>query len=244
MTDPSAHDDLYAAPLERVERFRFDERVAAVFPNMLRRSVPGYEFVVGSLGLIARRYAVPGSTLYDLGCSLGASTLAMRAGLVGLDCRIVAVDNAPAMIERARELLRPEPGPAVELRCADIREVPIERASVVVLNYTLQFVPTAERLQLLQRICEGMTPGGVLVLSEKIRGADADEHQVLTELHEDFKRVNGYSELEIAQKRTALEEVMIPETLEAHFTRLHEAGFSHTEEWFRCLNFVSILAHA
>jgi tRNA (cmo5U34)-methyltransferase len=244
VTDTQPRDDIYAAPLERVERFRFDERVAAVFPNMLRRSVPGYEVVVASLGLIAQRYVTPGSTVFDLGCSHGAATAAVRARLGGVDCRLVAVDNAPAMIARAGALLDGPTGPPVELRCVDIREVVVERASLVVLNYTLQFVPPAERLTLLRRIRDGMLPGGVLVLSEKVRGADAHEDRVLTELHDAFKRANGYSDLEISQKRAALEQVLVAEALSVHLERLREAGFTAVETWFRCLNFASLLAHA
>jgi tRNA (cmo5U34)-methyltransferase len=239
----SEPDRLYADALAAVERFVFDERVAAVFPDMIRRSVPGYATVIGMLGVIAEQYAQPHSCLYDLGCSLGAATAVMRARVRAPDCRFVAVDNAPAMVARARESLESLPGPPVQVQCADIREVPVSDASVVVLNYTLQFIPPARRQALLARIRAGMRPGGVLVLSEKIQGADPEEDRRLIALHHAFKRANGYSELEISQKRAALEQVLIPETLAAHRARLHGAGFCAVDVWFQCCNFASLLAY-
>ncbi|MFZ5756728.1 MAG: carboxy-S-adenosyl-L-methionine synthase CmoA [Pseudomonadota bacterium] len=239
-------DRLYASPRGQVPPFRFDEAVARVFPDMIRRSVPGYATMVQMTGVIAGRHAAPGSTLYDLGCSLGAVTLAMRHPIAGRDCRIIAIDNAPAMLERARQLLGDAgPGAApVELRCEDIRDTHYADASVVALNFTLQFVPEADRLPLLQRIRAGMRPGGVLVLSEKIRFEDAHEQQVNDALHLEFKRSEGYSELEIAQKRTALENVLVPDTLDQHITRLRAAGYTEVAPWFRCFNFMSLIARA
>lgn len=241
----SASDRLFAQPLAEIAGFRFDQRVATVFPDMIRRSVPGYETIVAMTATLAERYAQPGTRCYDLGCSLGASTLALRSGLGDRDCTIVAADNAPAMIDRCREILAADQGSApIELHCADIRSLAIDKASLVVLNFTLQFVPPAERGALIQRIRAGLVPGGVLVLSEKIAFADAALDQLMTELHHAFKRANGYSELEIAQKRTALETVLLPETLDTHRRRLRDAGFSAADVWFQCFNFASLLAFA
>jgi tRNA (cmo5U34)-methyltransferase len=119
--------------------------------------------------------------------------------------------------------------------------VNIHDASLTLLNFTLQFLPIQDRLPLLTKIAEGTLPGGVLVLSEKIRFEDADTQAEMTALHEAFKKANGYSNLEISRKRTALENVLIPETLEAHRERLREAGFQSSEVWFQCFNFVSLI---
>src|SRR5690606_2136234 len=138
-------DRLFARPLAEIAGFRFDHRVVEVFPDMIRRSVPGYETIVAMTGTLAERYAQPGTNCYDLGCSLGASTLALRQGIGARDCTIVAVDNAPAMIERCRAVLAADTGTApVELCAADIRELDIANASMVVLNFTLQFIAPAE----------------------------------------------------------------------------------------------------
>ncbi len=237
-------DALYAAPLQDIIDFQFDERVVAVFPDMIQRSVPGYGMIIANIGIIAARYAQPGSHCYDLGCSLGAASLAMRQRITTPDCDIIAVDNSPAMIERARELLSLDTGPSipVTLICGDLQEVIIENASVVVLNFTLQFIPPPQRLALMQRIYAGLNPGGILILSEKIAFSKPEQQQLHSTLHHDFKRANGYSDLEISQKRSALENVMIPETLAVHQKRLHKAGFICAELWFQCFNFASLVA--
>jgi len=236
-------DAIYATPQEHIVDFAFDERVASVFPDMIRRSVPGYGDIIALLGLFAEQYAQEGSTLYDLGCSLGAATLSLRHRINASGCRIVAVDNAEAMVERCRDNLAADLSPTpVEVLCADMREVAIENASVVVLNFTLQFLAPEERLALLEKIHQGLLPGGVLVLSEKIRFADEPSQQFEESMHLAFKRANGYSEMEISQKRQALENVLIPDTLDEHRARLSQAGFSRIEPWFQAFNFASIAA--
>ena len=237
-------DAIYATPLQEMIDFQFDERVVAVFHDMIQRSVPGYGLIISNIGIVAAKYAQAGSHCYDLGCSLGAVSLAMRQRITQPDCDIIAVDNSPAMIARGRELLAMDAAPVVPVTmiCADVQDVPVENASVVVLNFTLQFIPPAERLALIERIHAGLRPGGVLILSEKIAFSEPGRQQFHEDLHHDFKRANGYSDLEISQKRSALEKVMIPETLDCHRARLQAAGFSFSEPWFQCFNFASLVA--
>jgi tRNA (cmo5U34)-methyltransferase len=236
-------DAIYATSLDAIAAFAFDERVARVFPDMIQRSVPGYSTIIAMTGVLAERYAQPGTQCYDLGCSLGASTLAMRSHLDGRGCRIVAVDNSAAMLERCRQVLAADTGTTpVELLLADAGSVSIADASVVVLNFTLQFIAQPQREALLARIGAGMRSGGVLVLSEKIRFDDEHLQQLNTDLHHAFKRANGYSELEISQKRSALENVLVPETISAHQQRLRRAGFASVDVWFQCFNFASLVA--
>lgn len=223
--------------------FRFDDRVAAVFPDMIKRSVPGYNTIIHMIGQIAERYAQSGTQLYDLGCSLGAATLAMRHRITTAETRIVAIDNSQSMLDRCRALLADDPGKVpVDLVLGDIQDITIQQASVSVLNFTLQFIPLNERRALLSRIAAGTVSGGVLILSEKIAFEDPEHQELMTELHHNFKRSNGYSDLEIAQKRTALENVLIPETLKIHQQRLREAGFRSVDCWFQCFNFASLIA--
>jgi len=238
-------DSLFENTITEPCDFVFDKRVVGVFPDMINRSIPGYGTIVPMIGMLARRYARPNSHLYDLGCSLGAVTLAMRNAVAVEGARIVAVDNAPAMVAGLRKTLdlHPDPGlPPVELRQEDIRDTLIYNASVVVLNFTLQFVDPVHRAGLMQRIAGGLEPGGILVLSEKVHFEDSDEQALQTEWHHDFKRAQGYSELEIARKRDALENVMIPESLEQHHERLFNAGFRSVHTWFQGFNFMSLLA--
>jgi len=224
--------------------FAFDDRVARVFADMIRRSVPGYGQTLQMVELIAREYAQENSNLYDLGCSLGAATMALCRGAAGKGCRVIGIDNSPAMVDRCRDILQRESlhDEAVQIRCQDIIDAGIENGSVVVLNFVLQFIPRTARPELLQRIADGLRPGGVLILSEKIAFKDADEHQRQIALHEAFKRAQGYSDMEISRKRTALENVLIPETLETHHQRLRQAGFAHAHTWFQCCNFASVIA--
>ena len=236
-------DQIYSESLANIADFSFDEQVAGVFSDMIERSVPGYRSIITMIETLTEHYAQPGSTLYDLGCSLGASTLSMRHGITASDCRIVAVDSSESMIERCREAAASDShSTPVETVCADIRQVEINDASVVVLNFTIQFIPPDERRALLEKIHAGMRPGGVLILSEKVRFEDRHLDELLAEIHHDFKRAHGYSDLEISQKRTALENVLIPETIAAHRERLSEAGFSSVDVWFQCFNFMSMLA--
>lgn len=243
MSTPKQTDNIYGEQKEPIAPFKFNEEVVQVFPDMIERSVPGYGFILPLIGLIADRYSQPHTNIYDLGCSLGAATFVMAHYLQRPGCRIIAVDNSQAMVARLQELLTVNtPAVPVEVVLADIRDCEIERASVVVLNFTLQFISPADRDVLLRRIYRGLLPGGAVVLSEKVVFGDGEWHGRVIDLHHDFKRANGYSELEISQKRTALENVLIPETIEQHRTRLHQTGFSTAEVWFQAFNFASILA--
>jgi len=236
-------DKLYAHPQADLGLFAFDDKVARVFPDMIRRSVPGYATIVAMTGLLAGKYASPKSNLYDLGCSLGASSLAMRQHIRHADCQIVGVDNSAAMLEHCRTLMDTDTHDTpVTLQCARLEEISIENASVVVLNFTLQFVPIEARNMVMRRIWQGLRPGGIMVLSEKVTFEDPHLDALNIELHHQFKRDNGYSELEVAQKRTALENVLLPETLDAHKARIFAAGFSSCDVWFQCFNFASLIA--
>jgi len=239
-------DRLYETLISEPGDFVFDARVVRVFPDMINRSVPGYATVVPMLGMLARRYARADSNLYDLGCSLGAVALAMQAAVRAPGARIVAVDNAPDMIHGLEARLQAAPAdpaaPPIEAVRQDILDTPIERASVTALNFTLQFVPPERRPDLLARIAAGTLPGGVLLLSEKVCFADPVEQELQTGWHHDFKRAQGYSDLEIARKRDALEHVLRPETLDTHHRRLERAGFARVYRWFQGFNFVSLVA--
>lgn len=237
-------DRIYAQAHGVVERFRFDEQVVGVFPDMIRRSVPGYNTIIDMIGVLANRYAQPNTTLYDLGCSLGAATLAMATSLPPeRGNRFVAVDNSEAMIAQAQQNLSATlAGHQVEWRCEDILDTAFSPTSVAVLNFTLQFVPQAQRDAFIQRLGAAMQPGGIVILSEKIAFPDAEEDALQQAWHHDFKRVNGYTDLEISQKRQAIENVLIPEPIATHKARLRAAGFSKVHVWFRCFNFISLVA--
>lgn len=243
MNFPTGKDRLYSNRTGLVSDFVFDENVANVFNDMIQRSVPGYESIISMIAVLAKQYAQPGSRCYDLGCSTGAVTYSLACGIQDGDCRIIAVDNSQAMLDCCQKNLQQhETSLPIELMCADIRDVEFSDASVVVLNFTLQFVEPGDRAALIKKIYDGMLPGGVLILSEKISFDDPQEETFQIDMHHNFKKLNGYSDLEISQKRTALENVLIPETLGVHRQRLQKAGFKKNRLWFQSFNFVSLVA--
>jgi tRNA (cmo5U34)-methyltransferase len=238
-----SRDRIFADRSADAGSFEFDDAVADVFPDMLERSIPGYAATIDAIGMLAARYVRCGTRCYDLGCSLGAATLAMRRSITAADCEIIAVDLAPAMIRRCRDLVSADDGEIdVSVIEGDVCNIDIEQASMVVMNYTLQFLSLEQRDAMIRKIYDGLIDGGVFILSEKIIDEDPEVEQLLIEMHHEFKRQNAYSNLEISRKRTALENILIPETLAAHRARLQNAGFQHAGVWLRHFNFVSILA--
>ncbi len=233
--------------------FAFDDQVASVFEDMINRSVPGYSTIISMIGVLAERYCGAGSTIYDLGASLGGASFAVAQQLPHDDYRIIAIDNSEAMTSRlstklaalgeidsggsgAKETSR------IECRHEDLRDSKIEDASMVILNFTLQFIEPAARETLMRKIYDGMRPGGLLIISEKIQFPDPALNELFIDLYHRFKETQGYSKLEISQKRAALENVLIPETLAAHRERLNGAGFDSVDTWFQCFNFASMVA--
>jgi tRNA (cmo5U34)-methyltransferase len=238
----SGKDTLYASGLPHAD-FVFDENVVAVFPDMLNRSVPGYATIIAMIGTLAAEYAQPGSRCYDLGCSLGAASLSMRHGITADNCEIIGVDNSEAMVAGCRDAVAKDSGTIpVSVHCGDILEIPVTKASIVVMNFTLQFVRPEVRDTLLKKIHDGLLPGGLLILSEKIRFEDDVLNDLFIEMHHRFKEQQGYSRLEISRKRAALEKVLIPETIADHERRIQSAGFDTFDVWFQCFNFASMVA--
>ena len=235
--------DKIFAKTQQVVDFAFDDSVADVFPDMIRRSVPGYETVISLLGVLANQYAQNKSRVYDLGCSLGAATLSMHQQTRTLDIEYIGIDNSEAMAKRCgSRLQRHMPEANLQILCENIESTEIKNASVVVVNFTLQFLAPEARLSLLKKIYEGLLPNGVLVLSEKLVFENDTENQHQIDWHHTFKRANGYSDLEISQKRAAIENVMIPDTFEQHQQRLQQVGFEQSYQWFQSFNFVSMVA--
>ena len=254
--DTVKHDTLFdkpfTTPLDKVARFSFDEQVVACFPDMIRRSVPGYGQVLAMLPLFARRHCKYRqqnndgqrvSRIYDLGCSLGGATMALAGEFESSDLQIKAVDISPAMTTEAEKLLSDNyPKHDIEVITADIRDIELEPCDMVILNLTLQFLPAEDRVAVLKKIYNALSEGGILVLTEKTHAVDEQYDAWLVERYYDFKRANGYSEMEISGKRNALENVLITDALDQHHQRLSDVGFARHLTWFQFLNFVSVVA--
>ncbi|SMN01414.1 tRNA (uridine-5-oxyacetic acid methyl ester) 34 synthase [uncultured Candidatus Thioglobus sp.] len=233
-------DNLFSTPTDLVD-FTFDAKVADVFDDMVRRSVPGYQSMIEMVGLMVQVYGQDNSNYYDLGTSTGATALALGLNNTRQGNRIIAVDNSMEMTQKCQQNLSGKID-KVDVVCADIEDIQISNASIVVLNLTLQFIAPEQRQVLIDKIYQGLNKNGILIVSEKIHFDDKNIQDEMTKLHLNFKRANGYSELEIAAKRQTIENVLITDTLNTHFQRFKNAGFSQSLLHFQCLNFVSLLA--
>jgi tRNA (cmo5U34)-methyltransferase len=233
-------DNLFNKQID-IADFRFDQEVVKVFDDMVRRSVPGYDSMIQMIGLIARIYGQDNTNYYDLGSSTGAITLSIALNNKSKNNQFFAIDNSKEMVEQCEKNLHNKVD-NLQAICDDINQVKINSASIVVLNLTLQFIDVNLRSNLIKKIYDGLEPGGILIISEKIHFDDAVTQNQITKLHMDFKKENGYSELEIANKRQAIENVLITETKEQHLNRLRDCGFVETSCFFQCLNFVSFLS--
>ena len=233
-------DEIYKDKVD-ISKFTFDQKVVDVFDDMVLRSVPGYKQMIELIGLAGRKYPVINSNVYDLGCSTGAVTLSIASNLKSASVKIFSIDNSQEMLNQcSKNLLSTDAN--IQYICDDIENIQFENASLIVLNLTLQFINPKNRSDLIERIFKSLLPGGALIISEKIIHENEEINKSLISLHESFKRENGYSETEIAQKRKAIEDVLIPESIEQHLKRLSDAGFKKPLVQMQCINFASFLA--
>ncbi len=231
-------DQLFNQAYEKVSSFAFDEQVVSVFADMIKRSVPGYDTILKGIAMYAMRFAQFNTNVYDLGASLGAVSLTIDRAVTDKQLTIHAIDNSPAMMAQFEKILiQQNTHNQLQPHLADLTTVPIKNASIVVSNFTLQFLPPGSRRNVCENIYQGLNEGGVFILSEKIESSAQ-----MIDFYHGYKKINGYSNLEIAQKRQALEDALRPDSLEKWQQRLKEVGFYTVEVWFRAFNFVSLVA--
>ncbi|MFN4315405.1 MAG: carboxy-S-adenosyl-L-methionine synthase CmoA [Chitinophagaceae bacterium] len=236
-------DEVFRGEIEKVSDFKFGANVASVFDDMVNRSVPYYGEMQRMMAELAADHAVEGSDVYDLGCSTGTTMIGMNT-LVNPSIRFVGIDDSQEMLSKCDAKLK-EQGftRPYDLRCADLNQgVAIENASVVVLCLTLQFVRPIYREKLVRDIYKGLRPGGALILIEKILAEESRFNRDFIRYYYNYKRRNQYSELEISQKREALENVLIPYKLSENISLLRDQGFDHCEVFFKWYNFAGLIA--
>lgn len=234
----AAKDQVFAEPFSQIKAFEFDEKVVAVFPDMIKRSVPGYDTILKGTAMLAMKYIRPNTAVYDLGASLGAVSLTIDQAIGPQSVEIHAIDNSAPMVAALQlNLTQVELNNQIKPHLADISNTSISNASMVVSNFTLQFIPVEQRALMCDAIYAGLNQGGVFALSEKIQSS-----QTMIDYYHGYKKINGYSDMEIAQKRQALEDSLKPDSLQQWLDRLNLAGFQHVEVWFRAFNFVSLVA--
>lgn len=234
-------DKIFSTP-KPVEPFSFDERVVEVFDDMLERSVPLYRQSLLRQAQLTRHFYRPQGRIYDLGCSNGNFGMTLLREMDRTPFALTAVDSSSPMLSTFSKRLEEAGETRVELIEGDIRRTDLHPACVVVVNLTLQFLPRADRRSLLQRIHDALLPGGILLLTEKVIHDDPVLNETQQDFYYRFKAENGYSQLEISQKREALENVLVPETLSDHHERLKLCGFSSVDVWLKWFNFASIIA--
>jgi len=225
------------------EDFVFSERVAQVFDDMLDRSVPFYQEVISAAARLLDIFLAPDDRVIDLGCSTGTTLLQLARLLPDKKLRFTGIDNSPAMLDKARlkaEMFSKQD--QVSFLVQDITEIEQPHTGAFLLNYTLQFIRPLRRKEFIHRLFHNLRPGGVLILSEKNISHDPLLNRKYIDIYHRFKLERGYSELEIARKREALENVLIPFSIEENRELLLDAGFTSVETFFQWFNFISFIA--
>jgi len=237
-------DNVFKESISEASDFKFGTKVVKVFDDMVNRSVPHYGEIQRMVAELAADHAQEGTLVYDLGCSTGTTMIGLDT-LVSEDISFVGIDESDEMLVKCDAKLK-DAGlkRSYELRAADLHgDLAIDNSSVVILCLTLQFVRPIHRKKLIRNIYKGLNPGGTLILVEKILAEDSMFNRDFIKYYYDYKRRNHYSDLEISQKREALENVLVPYKLSENFLMLEQVGFSHCETFFKWYNFAGIIAH-
>ena len=236
-------DKIFDNEIKKPSDFRFNAQVAGVFDDMVNRSVPFYGEVQRMIAELSADYASPGTNVYDLGCATGTTLIGMNTGIRD-DIHFIGIDDSQQMLDKCCVKLQQNGFKrSFELIKADLHNgVTIHNASVVVSCLTLQFVRPMCRQKLVQSVYDGLISGGAFILFEKILAEEVELNRAFIKYYYDMKRRNDYSEMEIAQKREALENVLIPYKLSENVLLLRECGFAHTEIFFKWYNFAGIIA--
>lgn len=234
-------DTLFAGA-DDVAPFEFNESVASVFDDMITRSVPHYREIIKLQSRLTAKYYRDNTVIYDLGCSNGNFSASLISGMGNRDFRLFAVDNSSPMIEFFKKRISGYVGHhRVTPVLSDIMDIKFEKSSVVIANLTLQFIPVEQREILIKRIYESLVAGGVFLITEKTVNSNSGLADLQQEFYYRLKEENGYSKIEITRKREALENVLIPETIENHIERFKNAGFSAIEIWFKWFHFTAFI---
>jgi tRNA (cmo5U34)-methyltransferase len=236
-------DKVFDEKLRRVDDFRFGEQVVRVFDDMVSRSVPFYAEIQRMIAEMAVDFAMPGTNVYDLGCSTGTTLLGMDPYLPA-DVGFVGIDDSDEMIIKCRDNFAARGVKRTfDIRKADLNQgIQVENASVVIMCLTLQFIRPLYREELVRSLCSQLPENGCLMLVEKVLGEDSLFNRLFIKYYYDLKRRHNYSEMEISQKREALENVLIPYRLSENLTMLKRCGFQSTEVFFKWYNFAGVIA--
>lgn len=230
-------DEIFKEPIKK--QFEFDKSVASVFDDMISRSVPFYRESSNLICELLSRILKENAKCVDLGCS--TAELLLNLHQKRGDLNLFGVDNSPSMLEIAAAKATAY-GAKINFSCEDILECDFKGADCVILNYTLQFIRPIKRAEFMRKICENLSDNGVFIFSEKLVYSDKTLSKEMIEIYEDYKENQGYSKYEIAEKRKALENVLIPYTEDENKTLALNSGFKSVETIFKWANFAVFLA--
>jgi len=238
-------DEVFLASGKQTSDFEFNEEVAEVFDDMLLRSIPFYLEQQSMVTCIGKSFWIPGTNVYDLGCSTATTLLGLCAGLPD-SAHLIGYDNSLPMLERARQKIAASHlSDRIEVRYGDLNgqlsRVPVENASVVTMCWTLQFIRPLRRASVIGWIYEGLADGGVLIVTEKTLTNNGNMNRLFIDYYYQYKRRQGYSDTEIGRKREALENVLIPYRLEENLELFRGNGFEIVETFFQWFNFAGFL---
>jgi tRNA (cmo5U34)-methyltransferase len=253
----TAHDTGYAA-----DRWQFDDEVARVFDNMLQRSIPDYETMREMVTELGAQFIEYYSNVLDIGTSRGDQIARFLSkgyedqverileddvpGIEGAE--YIGIEISDPMIEAASR--RFDGVNNVAIIKHDIREgLPInkwldpgDRLSLVTAVLTMIFVPVEARYRVLSDIHRHLETDGALIMVEKVIGEGPAMDELLVGQYQAFKARQGYTDEDIERKRLSLEGVLVPLQLSSHVANLKAVGFTHVDTFWRCLNFVGIIA--
>lgn len=236
-------DNIFDTKLKSIKGFEFNEAVAEVFDDMVSRSVPFYDEIHKIILDLASRVELDGKNIYDIGCSTG-TTISILDQFLKKQCKstanFIGIDNSAPMLERCKTKLKKKRINNVELICDSIENVELQNSSLAIMNYTLQFINSEKRPDLLKKVYKSLDKGGIFILSEKVKSTNHTVNNLLIDMYHDYKRRAGYSDLEISQKRDALENVLVPLTADKQLQLLKDAGFK-AEIIFRWYNFACFI---
>lgn len=235
-------DNLFSNKINKIKNWSFNKKVTKVFSDMVVRSIPGYYEIIYIINLIAKNFIKPYSNIYDLGCSTGNVCFSISRNIKIKNFQIIAVDKSKHMISFCRRKINIFNKKKIKLITENILKISIKNASMVILNFTMQFISLNHRLFLINKIYNGINPGGVLVISEKFKFSDKTINNLICNMYQKFKIDNEYSKLEIFQKKIMLKNVMFTEDFKTHKKRLKKVGFNHVELCLKYLNFGLIIA--
>jgi tRNA (cmo5U34)-methyltransferase len=222
--------------------FSFNEQVAEVFDDMLERSIPCYHQVMKMTAQLIAPFVTSHDRIYDLGCSTGKPLLTLASHFGNETLEYVGIDNSQAMINKAKRKAELFTNTSqIDFLLGDITRIELAPCKVILLNYTLQFLRPLERADFLRKIHGALLPGGIIIMGEKIISHHSKINRVFIDLYFDFKREQGYSEIEIAKKRETLENILIPFSIAENKNMLKNAGFSQCETFFQWFNFISFI---